>query len=248
MYKSKIVTTIKYAVFLLFLICVFQEPQEASARTEYIWNLDINVNVEEKIPDDATRAVIDNVFSGKTLYDAGAMIFVGGDGKEYLFICNGFDMNRIEFRRYSKGNYFVSYFPTSRWVYRFDDGEWVFLSSAAAGSTWDTGIPIPWDTGLNLYIFREYTKVNVVFYDTVVWSPTDPTPTPLPTPTSTPTPVPVAGVDANDAGLTEIFGFVMEILNIPISINGYEITWLQIMIYIALATITLSLIFSGVKD
>lgn len=235
--KPKTVTTIKYIGILLFLICVFQKPQEVSAypRQPHM-TADALANPNEDLNTDIYLEVVFHASDGNHF----KALFVG---------MNGYEGNEFYITKQSNGLALI------KWnVKRLVEWEksWGGIKTESS-YVYDKGEEKTDSSKYSVYL-RYYDDIEIVAYgkNTKVYlggvDITAPTPTTMPTPTPTPTPVPVAEVDANDAGLTDIFDAVMRIMNIPFSINGYEITFLQIFIYIALASGVLYLIFGGTRD
>lgn len=248
MYKSKIVTTIKYIAFLLFLICAFQEPQEACAKYVSGQGYGADFNVYETTPDDYTRSVIEqHITKATTKVSKGAMIIYASNGKKYLLVAGGgyFSFN---LEKYSGGSTFIMNFPYGKWVYEDVNGEWVLIASQNANAILDLRIPLGLTT---IYMFREYINCTIYAFPikAVLFEPSEAEiPLPTPTPTPSPTNTPIVNIDANDAGLADIFDAVMRIMSIAFCINGYEVTFLQIFVYIVLASGVLYLIFGGTRD
>lgn len=179
-------------------------------------------------------------------YKKSTVLYVERDAWKNAVVSNGyFD---------GAGNYSVQFGHRLKWNYNTE--KWEYVTSAAntvaAGTVDNTAnFGTVYASNKPIYEMGTYFTANGVEYylDREVYNADENihigvTPTPTPSPTNTP----IVNIDANESGLSELFGFVMQLLNIPFSINGYEITFLQIFIYIALASGTLTLIFSASKD
>lgn len=250
--KPKTVTTIKYIGILLFLICVFQKPQEASAQlVDHGYGFAFDV-YEDKPNDTIVSVLSEHITKGyKNTF---AFMVETWETHEQYLIFGESSLSPLQFNKWVQTDMVFCKWTGYWWVYKLHNGEWMqTYYYENKGGEQETGIFYQ-DGKIKIYVFSEWTTTYFYYSkdgkDRTIWSSSyrAPTVTPIPLPTPTPTPVPTVNVDANESGLSELFGFVMRLLNIPFSINGYEVTFLQIFIYIALASGTLTLIFSGSKD
>lgn len=166
MYKSKIVTTIKYMAFLLFLICVFQKPQEVSAHIS-----DDIANAKSIIPYDPSYSAIHSETSYFYLKNTsyGDTYAFCGDGSGEPFVIN------IETNIYG-GVEISASGGVKRWG--SSDNE---LANLFAGDEYDT------------YVLVRKGNLAVIYDGETVFDGRGtgtPTNTPTPTPTNTPTPTP----------------------------------------------------------
>lgn len=241
MYESKATNTIKYGVLLLALICVFQLPIKAKALVFSEVNIDIQYC---ECPAELAGMVGNKTYVYFAYYYSNvykewlAVYDLVPYGLEIWWNGNGYDSLKI----HCITGYGTEY-DTYKIYTRSSGGEWVENSGGLDSVSF-------WYFQDNPTALLKYNNIEILRVLTKEYTSETTRPTPIPTPTNTPTPtpIPVVNLDADESGLSELFHFAMEIMNIPISINGYEVTFLQIFIYIALASMTLILIFSASKD
>lgn len=231
MSKSKRIILTKYITVLLFSICVFQNP--ISARADYVvtGNSGRQFTVGEKLPDGIPTPPN---WSGNALF-----LHDKSYGYYYCFSCTSL-ASSISLYRDSDDFVMIN---ARMQIYKYESGAWKLFTTGYAKAL-STGMEYKYT---NMYVVPRGSYKVYVDGICILNSP-NPTPSPTPTPTATPTPIPAVEIDANEAGVSEIFDFAMRILNIPFNINGYEVTCLQIFIYIALASGVLYLIFGGTRD
>lgn len=179
------------------------------------------------------------------LYEKSTVLYVERDAWKNAVVSNGyFD---------GAGNYSPQFGYRLKWNYGSEKWEYVsgVASSVSAGTIDDTAsFGNVYASNQSIYEMEtSYTIDGVKYYlGRKVYNADGDEYAPIVPSTPTPTESPVASIDVNDAGLADIFDAVMQIMNIPFSINGYEVTFLQIFIYIVLSTGVLYLIFGGTRD